>query len=485
MSRRPRWTLSHGIVRHLTVVVILSVPSAAVAQPSIHVDAWGVRSRPAVAVGEVAAINVVVWGINYYIRERDFASVHPKTWWSNISSGFEYDANNFPTNVHEHPYHGSAYHNAGRSNGLGFRTSVPLVLLGSFTWECCGEKHPMSLNDVANTTLGGVALGEVLYRTSSSILSNEALGAERAGRELAGLLVNPVRGVNRIVSGRAFRVVPNPADPDDRTPAHFSLDADAGYRTVRGDAQRSVEAAFVSLRLNYGSPFAGRRKGAFDVFRFEVGLYAQDLNGLGSLAIRGNLLTRDVSRGRRADHVWAVVQGFEFENTYADQFGAQTVGASFQSRWSLGRQVSLVTRVQSGAIVFGTLNSALTTVGEVPADWTLRRFDYGAGLDGRLEAEMSGGPTKVAATWRISWMPSANDAPTNGGGARHLVNQGRFAGSLRLADRLRLAGEYRVHRRDSSYDSALLEAVHRTVPEFRFYGTWSLARGRAYLDRTS
>ena len=78
--------------------------------------------------------------------------------------------------------------------------------------------------------LGGVALGEVMYRTSSAILSNEATGAERFGREIAGLFLNPIRGFNRVITGRAFRVRSNPMDPDDRTPGYFVLSLDAGYR---------------------------------------------------------------------------------------------------------------------------------------------------------------------------------------------------------------------------------------------------------------
>jgi hypothetical protein len=141
------------------VLVLIAASSPLVAQETPKVDAWGVPTRPVVAVGEIVGINVITWGLNYYIRDQDFAVVYPKTWWNNISNGFEYDGNLFATNMIDHPYHGSTYYNASRSNGIGFWGSAPLTLVGSLMWECCAERHPMAFNDVVNTTLGGRSRG--------------------------------------------------------------------------------------------------------------------------------------------------------------------------------------------------------------------------------------------------------------------------------------------------------------------------------------
>jgi hypothetical protein len=464
----------------MAAVCLLALALPLSAQESRSVDAWGVPVRPVLAIGEIVGINVVTWGLNYYVRDQDFAVVYPKTWWNNISNGFEYDGNLFATNMIDHPYHGSTYYNASRSNGIGYWGSVPLTLAGSFMWECCGERHPMAFNDVVNTTLGGIALGEALYRSSSAVLSNEATGAGRVGREFAGFFLNPIRGFNRLISGRMFAVAPNPADPDDRTPGFFRFSVDAGYRGVDPDtnARDDVTGGFFRFRMDFGSPFDGRRGGAFDVFEFDMTMYAGDQNIFGSLAIRGNLLTRDVKRGESSDHVWAVVQSYEYDDVTAYQFGNQNVGARLESRWNLGPNSSAVTRVQGGLILFGTLDSALRPAEEPPSGWNLRPFDYTSGFDGRIEGELTVGRLRFAAGWRSSWMASLNHNSVNGGSADHWVHQGRLAAHIDVGRLLGLGGEFRMWRRSSDYSVALFESVQETVPELRLFGTWILVPGR-------
>ena len=64
-----------------------------------------------------------------------------------------------------------------------------------------GEVWAPSPNDLANTTLGGITLGEMLFRFSSLTLDNEATGSNRVVREVGAGLINPVRGFNRLVRG--------------------------------------------------------------------------------------------------------------------------------------------------------------------------------------------------------------------------------------------------------------------------------------------
>jgi len=467
-------------------LIATSSPLAAQETPKVDghetpkVDAWGVPMRPVVAIGEIVGINVFTWSLNYYVRDEDFAVVYPKTWWNNISNGFEYDGNLFATNMIDHPYHGSTYFNASRSNGIGFWGSVPLTLAGSLMWECCGERHPMAFNDVVNTTLGGIALGEALYRSSSTVLSNEATGAGRAGREIAGFFMNPLRGFNRIISGHMFSVAPNPADPNDRTPDFFRFSLDAGYRGVNPDSEtrEEVTGGFFRFRMDFGSPFDGRRRGAFDVFEFDMTMYAGDQNVFGALAVRGNLLTRDLKRGGSSEHVWAIVQSHEYDDNSAYQFGDQNIGLRVESLWKLGGASNVVTLIQGGAILFGTLDSALQPSGDLPASWNLRPFDYTTGLDGRIEAEAHLGRFVAGAKWRSSWMTSVNHNSLNGGNADHWLHQGRLSANFRIGQSLGLGGDFRIWLRDSSYSIGLFEDVQETVPEIRIFGTWVIVPGR-------
>ncbi|MDR0814956.1 MAG: DUF3943 domain-containing protein [Bacteroidales bacterium] len=83
----------------------------------------------------------------------------------NFSEGPRFEKTDwFPINQIGHPYQGSYYFIAGRSNGLDFYSSVALTALGSFEWEFFGETNTPGLNDLITTTFGGAALGEMLHR---------------------------------------------------------------------------------------------------------------------------------------------------------------------------------------------------------------------------------------------------------------------------------------------------------------------------------
>ena len=442
-----------------------------------RVDAWGVRHSPFLAGMEVVAINLGTWALNHWLRDADFTRVYPRTWWENISGGFEYDGNLFSTNVVDHPFHGSMYHNAGRANGLRFWSSVPYTIGGSFMWECCGETHPMALNDLINTGLGGIALGESVYRLSSAVLDNEATGAERLGRETAALVLNPIRGFNRVVSGHAFHYRPNPTDPDERTPGYFRMRLDGGYRGVGqgGSLQSTSDGAFAALQVDYGDPFGGRRDGAFDVFELDVQMNFADRSLLGTLAIRGNLLTRDLKRGEGAEHVWAVVQGYEFDNTEAYQYGSQTISGRLESRWPIGASSELRTRVQGGVTILGTLDSEFEFQSRVPINGSLRTFEYGPGLDGRIEVEGRAGRASISAYWRTTFMSTINDTPVNGGDATHWLHFGKVSGRLPVGRRLAVGTDLTMFLRDSGFRVDGLAPTRLTIPELLIYGSWSLA----------
>ena len=442
-----------------------------------RVDAWGVRHSPFLAAIEVVAINLGTWGLNHWLRDADFTRVYPRTWWENISGGFEYDGNLFSTNVMDHPFHGSLYHNAGRANGLRFWSAVPYTIGGSFMWECCGETHPMALNDLINTGLGGIALGESVYRLSSAVLDNEATGAERFGREMAGLVLNPIRGFNRVVSGHAFHGMPNPSDPDERTPGYFTMRLDGGYRGVgqQGSLQSPTDGAFGSLHVGYGDAFDGRRGGAFDVFELDMQLNFADRNLLGTLAIRGNLLTRDLKRGEGTEHAWAIVQGYEYDNTDAYQYGSQTVSARLESRWPIGPGSEVRTRVQGGVTILGTLDSEFDFQGRVPINGSLRTFEYGPGLDGRFEFEARSDRARFSAHWRTTLMGTVNDTPVNGGDATHWLHWGKLSGLLPFGDRLAVGSDFTIFVRDTGFRIEGLAPTRLTVPEVRIYGSWALA----------
>src|SRR6266850_6149356 len=99
------------------------------------------------AISQVALINTFVNRVDAWVFQQDWARSGTRVWGRHLRLGWEWDEDAFTTNMFAHPYHGSLYFNAGRSNGLDYFRSVPLAFFGSWTWEYFGEKYRPSLND--------------------------------------------------------------------------------------------------------------------------------------------------------------------------------------------------------------------------------------------------------------------------------------------------------------------------------------------------
>src|SRR4030095_16395140 len=131
----------------------------------------------------VTAVNGV-YELANLIRGQDTAKITPETWWTNMKRGWEWDLDDFAVNQIGHPYQGNNYFTTGRANGLNFWESAALTAFGSGTWEYFGETNQASLNDFINTTLGGIALGEMFHRTAWLVRNTHATGRSRMWNEI-------------------------------------------------------------------------------------------------------------------------------------------------------------------------------------------------------------------------------------------------------------------------------------------------------------
>ena len=154
----------------------------------------------------------VAYELANLIRGQDTAKITPETWWINMKRGWEWDLDDFAVNQIGHPYQGNNYFTTGRANGLDYWESAALTAFGSGTWEYFGETNQASLNDFINTTLGGIALGEMFHRTAWLVRNTQATGRGRLWSEIGAMALDPMSGVMRFMSGDASRVVEKPSD---------------------------------------------------------------------------------------------------------------------------------------------------------------------------------------------------------------------------------------------------------------------------------
>ena len=234
---------------------------------------WPYKKKPWLAAAEVTGINVFVQLFDRWALNSEFA----QTTWSdiehNLKNGFVWDNDYFITNLFAHPYHGNLYYNSARSNGLTFWESAPFALAGSTMWELFGETEPPAINDIFATTVGGIAIGEVTHRLSDAILDDRYRGWPRFWREAAGTLINPIKGINRIMSGEAWRVrgSQNMHHDWERFPIDFSITAGDRYLADDGALFRGEHNPFVTLRLEYGDVLnEGGNNKPYDFFDVEA-----------------------------------------------------------------------------------------------------------------------------------------------------------------------------------------------------------------------
>jgi hypothetical protein len=193
------------------------------------------------------------------------ARITPKSWWANMEQGWVWDLDDFLVNQIGHPYQGNNYFNAGRANGLSFWESAGITAFGSGTWEYFGETNHASLNDLVNTTLGGIALGEMFHRAAWLVRDTRATGRGRLMQEIAATAIDPVTGIKRFMSGDSSRVSEKPAE---MVPSSVSGLVSAGvlWRGSNTSAFDSVGKPFLELNVLYGDPTNGRTRTPYDDF---------------------------------------------------------------------------------------------------------------------------------------------------------------------------------------------------------------------------
>jgi hypothetical protein len=212
------------------------------------------KKRPLLAAGQVFAINMGVWAFDRFILDGDYAYINFHTMKQNLRTGFVWDNDNFSTNLFFHPYHGSLYFNAARSNRLNFWQSAPYSIGGSLMWELFMENEPPAINDWIATSLGGSCLGEITWRISDLFVDQSARGMERVAREAAILVISPMRGLNRLLFGDTWKHSSCAGRTIDRPELVFSTSLDFRYLAERSNWEEGVKGAQVGLNLVYGNP---------------------------------------------------------------------------------------------------------------------------------------------------------------------------------------------------------------------------------------
>ncbi len=343
---------------------------------------WESKKRFGVAVGELMIVELIPWLLSRYIVQfpdstLNWAKVSLPSWWYNIETGYVYDGDNFKTNYFAHPYHGNLYFNSGRTNGYDFWASTGFAFAGSYLWEMLAEINLPSINDLVNTTLNGISLGEVTYKLAVLITDNKARGSERMWQEIFGTIVNPVRGFNRIISGEVSR---NFANPENRKPENFDLSLEAGVRGMTRDSKgtdflsNNVQSGIFGLKIRYENKFKDGFSNPFSNFRFTMEI-ASDTPHFTMLQSLGQLFGWKLYDSKKTQHTFVTSLNYSYVNNPSFLFGAATIIPQLKSDFILSKKWGVTTNVGVNLIAMGG----------TPNDYFVdetdgRNYDFGPGL---------------------------------------------------------------------------------------------------------
>ncbi len=430
------------------------------------------KKHPWKAALEAFAINVGVQCFDQFVMNEEFAKISFHSIKHNIETGFVWDNDQFSTNLFAHPYHGGLYFNAARSHGMNFWESVPYSFCGSLMWETTCEIEPPAINDLMATTFGGIAIGEVTHRVSNLVFDDRLSGFPRFMREFLGTLICPIKGLNRILSGDAWRVRGKYYQYHDyqRSPVSFSLSAGYRYLADNNTLFRGEGNPYVRFNLVYGNPFDGETTKPYDYFTLDAtfGLSSNQplITGLHLL---GRLWSVPVEVSKGTEMEFGIFQHFNYYDSQPVKDGTSLVPYRISEAASFGPgiiyrfpQVGNLTRFEQRVFLDGILLGGSLTDYYNVID---RDYNMGSGYSVKAISFMEFG--KVATfqigadyyrifTWKgyegkdlATTDPLYLNAQGDKGNASLLVLNARFG--LALSNRLNLDFNVSNYWRDTHY----------------------------------
>ena len=457
-------------------------PSDAAAQQSASAPAAGERRAcegcPPRSVGKALFQTTIVnvfYEVANLVRGQVTARITPKTWWANMEQGWVWDLDDFTVNQVGHPYQGNNYFNTGRANGLSFYESAAVTAFGSATWEFYGETNFPSLNDFINTTLGGIALGEMFHRVAWLVRDPRATGRGRLWNEIAAMAIDPVTGANRFLTGDASRVTDKPPE---MVPSALTAFTSAGvlWRGTQDNVFSASGSPFLEVDAIYGDPVQGRSRTPYDAFA--VRLRFGGGSAFSEARVRGRLLAQPFKNDALQ---FGVVQSYDYQTNDAYSTGSQSFEASIGANPHLSSRTRLTILGWGGLTVLGAIDSLPLGVTQRPDEEEgskgqgvsegPRFYDYGPGSNFGGSLTLFRDRRPLAALF----YEGRHLYSLDGVRANHLLQRGRLDLLLPLRGAFGIGASAEYFDRRTFYQDAARTRRRYHYPQGRLYFTWSVS----------
>lgn len=266
--------------------------------------------------------------------------------------------------------------------------------------ELVGKKGAEVFPELARQGFVGImdqvyATGKDYVAENIPVLVDRARGRERAMREIAAGVVNPVRGLNRLLQGKSFQVTAE--DSYETQPLNFTLFA--GVHRLNEQENdvfgKGGNNAMLSMQLDYGRPFEHTRRKPFDVFllraEFSTGKGDTLASRINNVTDYGVLAGHNFEVGRLA-LLTGAFQYYDYWNTRNFELGALGFGGGVFSKLEFQKHINLYTNAHLGVIPL-----AGNSTRSAPDALGLRSYVFATGLQGKIESTMSLGKYASAA----------------------------------------------------------------------------------------
>jgi len=357
---------------------------------------------------ELGVTEILPWTWDKFLKRADYANISWKTVGHNFTpSNWTWDDDNFQTNQFGHPFHGSQFYNAFRSNGYTFWQSAPAAVVGSYIWESTAENQPPAVNDLINTSFGGIILGEMTYRLANKIANNNQTGVRRQMSEVFALLINPANGINRILDGNWGKPGRNPK----RDSSEITAEIDLGVRTFNRDNSNILHNSnygwYGHAKLLYGTPYKDYET-PFSNISINVELGKDDSSLVNMVSVYGSLAGWEIKSNEKLQHLLTLSANYDFWHNSAFFYGGQSVQANFLSEYDLSKKTKITTSFGAGPVLLAAIPDPYL---RLPHG---RNYDYGTGA-----AFNAGGQLLLFNTlsysinYRGSWTVTENGHPSH------------------------------------------------------------------------
>lgn len=226
-------------------------------------------------------------------------------------------------------------------------------------WELFMENEAPSYNDIINTPVSGIILGEITFRLSNLIIDDSKTGIQRFLTETAALVISPMHGLNRLIKGEMWKTGIKKEKPD------YQFKTLAGVNSIFFDNIRANRKTytFIGAELTYGDIMnANEHHSPFDYFMVRSELAFTDRDNISSTFASGVVWDRKIQLFDNTKDIMGIYKELDLLINTIYKFTATQLTARILSEYNIGANSRIRNNISISGVALGGINSKYASV---------------------------------------------------------------------------------------------------------------------------